>query len=212
MRIIDIALPVREGMVVWPGDALFSRNPIFAIARGDAYNLSRVEMGLHAGTHVDAPRHFIEGAPGIDQLDPAAFVGPCRVVAIENRWAIERADLERLDLTGVERLLFKTANSALYNRPKFVESFVALTPDAARHLAALEALRLVGLDYYSIGPFDPTQSAAVHRAILGRSIVALEAIDLRDVEPGDYELIALPLRIEGGDGSPVRAVLVDRRP
>jgi len=200
MRIIDISVPMREGMVVWPGDAAFKRHLTFEIARGHAYNLSRIETGVHAGTHVDAPCHFVAGAPAIDQTDPAAFVGPCRVVAIENPREVERAELERLDLTGVERLLFKTANSALYAQPAFVETYIALTAEAARYLAAIESLRLVGLDYYSIGPYDTAESVAVHRAILGRGIV-----------PGEYDLIALPLRIEGSDGSPVRAVLIDRR-
>jgi arylformamidase len=210
MRIIDISLPMREGMAVWPGDAAFKRHLTFEIARGDAHNLSRIEISVHAGTHVDAPCHFIAGSPTIDQVDLAAFVGPCRVVAIENREAIERAALERLDLAGVERLLFKTANSALYAQPTFVERYIGLTPDAARYLAAIESLRLIGIDYHSLGPYDTAQSVAVHRAILGRGIVALEGINLEGVEPGEYELIALPLRIEGSDGSPVRAVLIDR--
>jgi arylformamidase len=210
MRILDISLPIREGMVVWPGDDPFKRHLTFAITRGDACNLSRIETGVHAGTHVDAPCHFLNGAASIEQVDLSAFIGPCRVVAIENPVAIDRGDLERLDLAGVERLLFKTTNSVLYNRPTFVESYIGLTPEAARHLAAIESLRLVGVDYYSIAPYNSEQAVAVHRAILGRSIVALEGINLRNVEPGDYDLIALPLRIEGSDGSPVRAVLIHR--
>jgi arylformamidase len=210
MRILDISLPIREGMVVWPGDASFQRRLALAIARGDVCNLSQVEMGVHAGTHVDAPRHFLDGAASIEQVDLSAFLGPCRVVAIENPVAIDRGDLERLDLAGVERLLFKTANSGLYDRPTFVESYIGLTPEAARYLATIESLRLVGVDYYSIAPYNSEQAVAVHRAILGRSIVTLEGINLRDVEPGGYELVALPLRIEGSDGSPVRAVLIHR--
>jgi len=209
MRIIDISLPLRDGMVVWPGDVPFRRRRTQSIAAGHHCNLSKMETGVHAGTHVDALCHFLDGAPSIDRMDLAAFIGPCRVVAIENRVAIERAELERFDLAGVERVLFKTANSALYERPVFVERFIGLTPEAASYLASIASLRLVGVDYYSIAPYDSEKSVAVHRAILGRSIVPLEGLDLRDVEPGDYQLIALPLRIEGSDGSPVRAVLIE---
>jgi arylformamidase len=208
MRIIDVSVPLRDGMVVWPGDVAFRRLHTHAIAMGYHCNLSKIEMGVHAGTHVDALCHFFDGAASIDQVDLASFIGPCRVVEIKNRKAIERADLESLDLAGVERLLFKTGNSGLYDQPAFVENYVGLTPGAARFLAAIESLRLVGVDYYSIASYGGEQTATVHRAILGRSIVALEGINLSGVEPGDYELIALPLRIEGSDGSPVRAVLI----
>lgn len=210
MRILDISVPIRQGMVVWPGDAAFVRTLTWAIDRGYPVNLSKIDTSAHAGTHVDAPCHFFTGAPSIDQMDLDAFVGPCRVVEMSNCEAIELANLERLDLVGVERLLFKTANSALYEQPRFVEQYVGLTPEAAQYLAAIESLRLVGVDYYSIAPYDVEKAVAVHHAILSRSIVALEGINLKDVAPGDYDLIALPLKIEGSDGSPVRAVLIDR--
>jgi len=211
MRIIDISLALREGMVVWPGDDPFERTITSAIANGGFCNLSRLQTPAHAGTHVDAPFHFVEGAATIDRIEPDVFVGPCRVEAIGAEKLIEPVHLERLDLEGVERLLLKTSNSNLYDRPEFVEDYVALSPEAARYLASLGSLRLIGIDYYSIGPFSPREaSRAVHEAILGRSIVALEGLNLKDVEPGNYELAALPLKIEGGDGSPVRAVLIDR--
>lgn len=210
MRILDISLPLHEDMVVWPGDAPFRRTLSRQIARGDGYNLSRIETGAHAGTHVDAPRHFLEAGATIDQMDLTACLGPCRVVAVENRPAIARADLEPLDLLGVERLLIKTSNSMFYDQNVFVENYAGLTPDAADYLAGLESLRLIGLDYYSVGPFDETQTVAVHRVLLGRKIMLLEGINLKNIGPGDYELVALPLRIEGSDGSPVRAVLIDR--
>ncbi len=209
MRILDISIPLREGMVVWPGDVPFRRQLTVSMAGGSKYNLSAIMASVHAGTHMDAPRHFIAGGATVEQLDLSPFVGPCRVVGIANPQAIDLADVERLELAGVERLLFKTGNSALYERAEFVEHYAGLTPDAARHLATVETLKLVGVDYYSIAPFGDA-AAAVHEAILGRGIAALEGINLREVEPGDYELIALPLRIEGSDGSPVRAVLIQR--
>ncbi|MCX8035486.1 MAG: cyclase family protein [Candidatus Sumerlaeia bacterium] len=209
MRILDISVPLRDGMVVWPGDVPFRRHQTVSMACGNDYNLSAITTSVHAGTHMDAPRHFIAGGATVEQLDLSPFVGPCRVVEIANPLAIDLGDIERLDLKGVERLLFKTQNSALYERPEFVENYVGLAPDAARHLAKIETLKLVGVDYYSIAPFG-SAAVPVHEAILGRGIVALEGINLREVEPGDYELIALPLRIEGSDGSPVRAVLIQR--
>lgn len=211
MRIIDISVPFHEGMVVWPGSERFERKIASRIAAGDTCNLSEIVTSLHAGTHVDAPRHFVEDGATIERIDPAVFVGPCRVVAVDNPKAVDRADLARHDLAGVERLLVKTSNSALLRQPTFVESFVGLTAGAAQYLATIESLRLVGTDYYSIAPYDEAAAIAVHEAILGSGIIALEGVDLNDVEPGDYELVALPLRIEGADGSPVRAVLIDRR-
>jgi arylformamidase len=210
MRILDISVPIRDGMVVWPGQDRFESHRTSQIARGEVCNLRQMSIGTHVGTHVDAPNHFLDDGATIDQIDLEAFVGPCRVVAIENPSAIERADLEPHALDGVERLLLKTANSALHASPTFFEDFIALSPEAARYLAGIESLRLVGLDYHSIAPFDTHESVQVHHAILGRSIVALEGLNLSGVEPGEYELIALPLRLEGCDGSPVRAVLIDR--
>ena len=211
MRIIDISVPIREEMVVWPGDPPFERSNRSAIARGDKCNLTAVRMSVHAGTHVDAPSHFLDDGATVERIDPAAFVGPCRVIEVTNPTEVGRADLEAADLAGVERLLIKTRNSTLLARGEFVERYVGISPDAARFLATLATLRLVGLDYYSVAPFAPDKAVAVHHALLGRGIVALEGIDLSGVEPGDYELVALPLRIEGSDGSPVRAVLIDRR-
>jgi arylformamidase len=210
VRIIDISVPIHEAMLVWPGDAPFERANRARIANGDACNLSDLRMSAHIGTHVDAPRHFLDDGATIEQLDLAAFLGPCRVVAVENPTTVARADLEAFDLAGVERLLIKTSNSTRLARPEFDERFVGLSPEAAQYLATIDSLRLVGLDYLSIGPFSTDQAVTVHHAILGRAIVALEGIDLSAVAPGDYELVALPLRIVGGDGSPVRAVLIDR--
>lgn len=210
MRIIDITVPMKPGMVVWPGQDRYERQSMETIAGGGMCNLTQIITSVHAGTHVDAPCHFIDGAPAIDQVDLEAFVGPCRVVAVEGRESIDRADLEPLALEGVERLLIKTSNSALLPEPEFVESYAGLTAEAAHYLAGLESLRLVGLDYYSIAPYDDQAAVAVHNAILGRAIVPLEGVDLTHVEPGNYELVALPLRIEASDGSPVRAILIER--
>jgi arylformamidase len=210
MRIIDISLPLSETMVVWPGDEPFHRDLASSIARGGAYNLSRLRLCAHAGTHVDAPLHFIDGGASVDALDPSVFIGPCRVAAIRNRKAIDAADLRALDLAGVERLLLKTANSALHGRPDFVVDYVALTLEAARYLVTLDALRLIGVDYYSVAPYGELYSVPVHTTLLGRPIIVLEGLNLNGVAPGDYELISLPLRIEGAEGSPVRAVLVQR--
>lgn len=209
MRIIDISVPLHEAMVVWPGHDRFERKITSSLERGDMCNLSEILMSVHAGTHVDAPRHFLDRAPTVEQIDLGACIGPCRVVEIAASTTIERADLEGLDLAGVERLLIKTSNSSLLDRPEFVESYVGLSPEAAQFLARLSSLRLVGLDYYSIAPYDQSAAVSVHRAILGRSIIALEGIDLRGVEPGEYELVALPLKLVACDGSPVRAVLID---
>jgi arylformamidase len=202
--LIDITLSLSEKTPVWPGDNRFKRIVLRTMAEGSQSNLSCLEMNSHNGTHIDAPLHFIREGASIDQLDPAIFVGPARVVWHDGETHIEPGDLERMPLDGVERLLFKTRNSTLWSDSAFRKDYIGVTADAARVLVEL-GLRLVGLDYLSVGPYG--KHAEPHQILLGNGVVILEGLDLRNVEPGDYELIALPLKIVGGEGSPTRAVL-----
>jgi arylformamidase len=199
MEIIDISVPLREGMVTYPGDPVVRIERAESIAAGDSVNLTRMDFGLHSGTHVDAPVHFLEGAAGIDAVPLDALVGPCEVVDLPN------LSPESLQLVPehAERVLFKTPNSELWARDEFVDDFVRLDGDGARLLVE-RGIRLVGIDYLSIG------DEAAHRTLLAAGVVPVEGLDLRGVEPGGYELVCLPLRVVGADGAPARAILIKR--
>jgi arylformamidase len=201
----DITVAVSPGMHVFEGDPAVRIERVTALAEGGICNLSRFEGTLHTGTHVDAPCHFIDGAGGVETLSLDAMLGPCTVVDATALTAhVSAGDVERLVPAGAERVLFKTANGRLWNEPRFSRGFFALDESAAAALAR-RGVRLVGIDYLSIAPFE--DPAPVHRTLLGAGVVAVEGLLLRDVAPGEYELAVLPLLIPGADGAPARAVL-----
>jgi len=204
-RIHDISVMISGDIPTWPGDR-FVFHRVEEIARGDVCNKSSMEIGSHIGTHMDAPYHFEREGMTIEQIPLDTFVGPARVVSFPE---VERIDLEEIrtvPLSGVERILFKTSNSDLWRESSFHEDYVYLTPDVCRLLAEAEGIKLVGVDYLSVEKYgEPIFES--HHILLGRGIPLLEGLDLSGVAPGDYELIALPLKIAGGDGSPVRAAL-----
>ena len=199
MEILDVSVPLREGMVTYPGDPTVKLELASAIADGDAVNLTRIDFGLHTGTHVDAPVHFIDGADGVDLVPLDVLVGPCEVVEAPD---LTRDSVARVP-AGTERVRFKTPNSELWASDEFADGFAQLDGEAARLLVE-HGVRLVGVDYLSVGDED------AHRVLLGAGVVPVEALDLRGVEPGPYELVCLPLRIVGADGAPARAVLIRR--
>jgi arylformamidase len=175
------------------------------MAAGAPCNVSRMELGTHAGTHVDAPFHFIpDGAP-VEALPLAALVGPARVVGLPDAPAVTAAHVRSWALSGVKRLLVRTRNSGTLLTPGFREDFVYVEPEAARLLAA-SGLLLFGWDYLSIERYGSGDFAA-HLALLGAGVVLVEGLDLSAVEPGDYRLSCLPLSIVGADGAPARVVL-----
>ena len=203
---IDVTVPIRDAMVRWPG------NPEVRIDRtekrtadGGVSRVSALALGSHTGTHVDAPVHFGVNELGVDALPLDSLIGPARVVALESPAAITRADLAPLDIARGERLLLKTRNSArCWATDEFVSDYVYVTPDAAAYLVE-RGVRTVGVDYLSVG--GRTDGAITHRVLLQAGVSILEGLDLRSVSPGPYDLVALPLRIAGGDGAPARAVL-----
>ena len=203
MRLIDITVPIRDGMFVYDGDPTVTLTRVKSIEDGQVANISRLDFGVHSGTHIDAPLHFIDGAPAAEQLPLEPLLGPVHVVdatAVEGE--LDADALAGLDLPeNGERILFKTPNSRLWEKDEFSHEFVHLTGSGAQALLD-RGVKLVGLDYLSVG--DPD----AHRVLLGAGIIAMEGLDLRDVEPGEYRLVCLPLKIVGSDGAPARAVLV----
>jgi arylformamidase len=199
MQIIDVSVPLREGMVTYPGDPVVRLERAASIGAGDAVNLTRIDFGLHSGTHVDAPVHFLDGGAGVDEIPLDALVGSCHVVEVPDlaRPSVARAPED------AERVLFKTPNSELWAGDEFSEDFARLDGEAAALLVE-RGVRLVGVDYLSVG------DEAAHHALLGAGVVPVEGLDLRGVEPGPYELVCLSLRVVGADGAPARAILIER--
>jgi len=207
MKIHDITVDLSEELTVFPGDPRLRIEPVTALVRGDATNVSRISMSTHSGTHLDPPRHFNDDGLSVDQLPLSLLVGNALLAEVKGTKAIGRAELEQLPLRGAERLLLKTDNSRLWDLPGFSGDYSYLTPDGAFHLVET-GVKLVGIDYLSIERLDG--GGEVHRLLLDNGVVILEGLNLKDVTAGSYELICLPLKIRGGDGAPVRAILRSR--
>jgi arylformamidase len=208
MKIYDVTVPISEKTPVYEGDPNVDIDLKLSMEKGDKANVSQICMGVHTGTHVDAPNHFIEGTKKIIDLDLHTLIGKCRVVELEAEvMAIEPQHVEALE--GVERVLFKTRNSDFWSdlEQGFRKDFTYITPKAARVLVE-KKVKLVGIDYLSVEAFD-AESPETHIILLEKEVIILEGLDLREVSGGDYELLCLPLKIAGGagDGSPSRTVL-----
>jgi arylformamidase len=205
MQIYDISQTLREGMAVFPGDQEFRPHWTMQLRKGDGCNLSAVTMSLHTGTHLDAPFHFDESGSDITAVPLRQYIGPARVVAMNVQECITRAELERLNWDGVERVLFKTRSSNL-PEDQFNTAFVYLAKDGADFLVQ-RGLLLVGIDTPSVDAYASTTPHA-HKSLLGHRVAILEGTRLAHVPDGDYELICLPLKFAGLEGSPVRAILM----
>ena len=209
MEIIDITAPVSPRSVMWPGDDPPYHEFTSHTDRGDPSTVSRWSLSAHTGTHVDARMHFVPGGWTIESLELSRTVGPCLVVDlthVEKR--IERADLEAAGVAGQVRVLLKTRNSILelLSRSEFEEGYVGISREAAEYLVEIGA-ETVGVDYLSVEPFED-EEFNTHHALLGADLVILEGLLLTDVEPGEYLLVCLPLKLAGSDGSPARAILM----
>jgi arylformamidase len=211
MQIYDISVAIAPGETpTYPGDPGIEVGSWSAIARGDRANVSVLNFGAHTATHIDAPSHFIEGAPGISSLPLDALLGRARVVEIPvDADAVDESHVRPESLQGAERVLFKTRNSAFWENPRgqFRKDFAYVEPGAARALVAA-GVRLVGFDYLSVEKFG-SEGFETHLALLSAGVVIVEGLDLRAVGAGLYELCCLPLKIAAGsgDGAPARALL-----
>ncbi|HYQ13743.1 MAG TPA: cyclase family protein [Solirubrobacterales bacterium] len=203
---IDVSVPVHAGMVHWPGDPEVKLERVQSIAKGDEANLTRIDMSAHTGTHMDAPLHFFEDDPGMEAFPLEIGMGRARVIGIEGKEPIDRGPLEDLDIESGERILFRTVNSerAWWERD-FDPDFVYVSYEAAELLGEI-GVALVGVDYLSVGG-PGNEGGDVHRALLGAGAWVVEGLDLSAVEPGDYELICLPIKLVGSDGAPARVLL-----
>ncbi|MHB8908828.1 MAG: cyclase family protein [Syntrophales bacterium] len=204
---IDVSLTLKTGMLHWPGDPPVVIERVRTIDRGDGVNLSRITMGVHSGTHVDAPVHFLNGAGGVDRIPFDPLVGQARVIEIAADESIKEKDLAGHDVETGERILLRTRNSInqVLHRDAFDEGFVYLEEDAARFLAA-RGIRTLGVDYLSVGGHRKN-GPAVHRALLEAGIVIIEGLDLGGALPGTYDMVCLPLKILDADGAPARVIL-----
>ena len=206
-RIYDISVPIRSGGLVYPGNPEIDITLQQAVAKGAGANVSAIRFGSHTGTHADASRHFFDDGQPVDQIPLDRLIGPALLVSFpDNVRAIGAAELKAHDLRGRTRILLRTRNSALLSQKQFAPDYTYLAPDGAEYLVD-KGVELVGIDYLSIEQFHSGHHRT-HRTLLAKSVVILEGLDLSAPPPGEYQLICLPLRIEGCDGAPARAVLI----
>lgn len=209
-QLYDISVNLRDGLAVWPGDPELELQMIGEISGGHVANITRILASAHTGTHMDAPRHFIDGATGIDQFPLDALVGTAYVLDFTHLTFphhITAEDLEASDLpAGTERVLFKTTNSAIWDDgTTFRRDYIALAPSGAQWLVD-HGVKLVANDYLSIEEFEPARPDT-HYILLGKRVVVVEGVDLRGIEPGEYTIFALPVKIKDADGAPARVLL-----
>lgn len=205
MKLIDISVPIDARLATYPGNTPFSLEAIKRIANGASSNVSTLHLSAHAGTHVDAPRHFFDEGGGAESLPLDMLCGRARVVELTTRRNITAEDLSGLDLREDVRLLLKTHNSRLWGSPAFHEDFIGVAESGARFLVD-RGVKVLGVDYLSVEPFR-TPGAPAHRVLLGAGTIVIEGLNLRDVDPGSYEMFCLPLPVVGADGAPARVVL-----
>jgi arylformamidase len=205
MKLIDVTVPLDAQLPTYPNNTPFTIEPMKRLARGESSNVSSLHMSAHSGTHVDAPRHFFDDAAGTDALPLEMLFGRTRVIEITTRKGIAAGDLAPIDLSDDIRLLIKTSNSRLWGSAEFHADYVGITESGAKHLVE-HGIKVVGVDYLSVEEFRKP-GAPAHHVLLGAGTIVIEGLDLRDVEPGIYEMYCLPLRVVGCDGAPARVVL-----
>jgi len=205
MKLIDVSVPLDDHLPNYPNNTPFTLEPIKRLAKGDSSNVSTLHMSAHAGTHVDAPRHFFDEGLGTDALPLEMLIGRARVIEVTTRRGIGSDDLSPIDLSEDVRVLIKTLNSRFWGSPDFHTDYVGMTESGARHLVE-HGIKVVGVDYLSVEEFRKP-GAPAHRLLLGAGTIVIEGLNLRDVEPGIYDMYCLPLRVVGSDGAPARVVL-----
>ena len=206
---IDATMPFHPGMPVWPGQPAVEIERLASLTEPDSCDVSLLRTSVHTGTHMDAFSHFLRDGEDITRMPADRGIGPVRVVAVRGEPHVSADNLEKVDaerrIERGDRLIFKTRNSGRdWNVEPFDEGYAAVAPDAAGYLAD-RGVAFVGVDYLSVAPFD--DAASTHHILLQAGVCVVEGIRLQHVEPGDYEMIALPLKIEGSDAAPTRVLL-----
>jgi arylformamidase len=208
MKIIDITLPLSNQTLVWEGDKKVIIEQIAFIQKGSDFNISRAELGVHAGTHIDAPYHLDDQGYSVDKIPLDKLIGPVQVLEIDHSINLITKEvlLESGYKKGTERLLLKTKNTEYWNMNpnQFIREYTAINSTTATFFVD-ESIKLVGIDYFSISPYNDLKTP--HQILLNAGIVILENAFLVNVEPGEYMVYCLPLYLVGTDGAPVRAVL-----
>jgi arylformamidase len=206
-RIHDISVPIRSGGLVYPGNPEIDISSQQAVAKGAGANVSAIRFGSHTGTHADAARHFFDDGQTVDKIPLERLIGPALLLSFaDDVRSVGAAELRAHDIKGQTRILLRTRNSAFLSQKQFVKDYTYLAPDGAQYLVD-QGVELVGIDYLSIEQFHSGHHLT-HRTLLERSVVIVEGLDLSVPSPGEYQFICLPLRIEGCDGAPARAVLI----
>lgn len=208
MPIYDISLTLSNDLPVWPGDTPIALVRNHDLQRGESYTLSQLTSTVHVGSHLDAPMHFVRDGYGVDQIDLAKLIGPCFVVDLPDIDSIDAASLEQANIPAhTTRLLCRTRNSQYWARGDntFHTDFVAIAPSGAEWIVQ-RGIQLVGVDYLSVGAYEG--GIPTHEILLSNGVVPVEGLDLSRIEPGEYQLICLPLKLKDCDGAPVRAVLM----
>jgi arylformamidase len=209
IKYYDISRPISPKTAVWLGDTTFSSRAVMAIRDGDSVNVAAITLSTHTGTHADAPRHYVDDATGADALDISKYVGRARVITLDTQDAITRDVVARLNLEGITRILIHTPASELPD-DVFPSRFAHFTSDAADLLGQLGII-LVGTDAPSVDEFS-SKTLLAHKMLLKYGIAILEGLALKDVPDGDYDLIAMPLKIIDADAAPARAILIASAP
>lgn len=205
MSFYDVTLTISNTLITWPTDPSVAIRKTSLISQGDSSNVSELKFGSHCGTHIDAPYHFEENGIKIDQIPLDYLIGNATVFDIKNKEKIDLDEVKLLQLKGVKRVIFKTINSTYWKLSEFKKDFIYITKEAAQYLVDNE-VKLIGIDYLSVEKFESTY-ADTHHILLRKDVVIIEGLDLSNVKAGNYELIALPLKIKDGDGSPARVIL-----
>ncbi|OGE80514.1 MAG: hypothetical protein A2826_01610 [Candidatus Doudnabacteria bacterium RIFCSPHIGHO2_01_FULL_43_23] len=200
MKFYDLSIPLSQATITWPGE-----QPMEIDEKKGTAITSRLAMPSHFGTHIDAPKHFLFNKGTVDNIALSKLVGKAKVFALKSKQIISRNDLLKFSIEKGDKILLKTRNGRNVLGKKFIDNYVSLGLDAAKHLAQ-KKIDLVGIDYFGIeaksAPGHP-----VHKALLAKDIVIVEGCDLSRVPAGNYNIVALPLKIKRGDGAPTRVVL-----
>lgn len=205
MSLIDITVSISHHLPVWPGDPAVILKTLTTLENASCH-LSSISMSLHTGTHIDAPKHYIENGLSLDQVPLESLIGRTRVIEIPYSQSISAKDFKTLNFNEGERILLKTRNSEVeWWRQPFNEEYVYLLPEAAQILVD-SGIQCVGIDYLSIGDMGKS-GIKTHQLLLEAGIWIIEGLDLSQVMPGEYELMALPLKITNSEGAPARVLL-----